>query len=596
MITEIYKLGKFSIQNGIKVEDRTTGKIIFINIDPENLSDKKFTITVEDYIPENKDRYLYEEGESKGNNSAPFAPLTEPEKTIEKKIIVYIKELISESQNPQIKSLIKDFQIKSLENIKKTLIEYQKEIINKVEEEQKQIKQNKETKNDKIFISLKIKQNNEYKYLGDIPEIKELHYLLKEQKLKSNLNDSDSICSFCLEEKRVGPATNKVFKFYTVDKLGFIASSQIIKFDDSKSWQNYPVCIECHHILLQSKKLLQKNFSFSIENFRYYLIPCLIVDNPQAQEELMEIIQLTEKKQTLKDIDRITTDQEEILSLLSDKNFLYFYIMLYEESNSAERILLLIEDIPPTTFKKIFEAKKQTEELIKNLNYHKYNHKYNLSKLKKFFISKKATLTIDSEKFLLDFIEKLFKLQPINYNLLIKYFILNLQHYINIEPLTNFDTHVLDAISNILLFYNLGLIKINNYELNEGGDEMLENFFKQYNLDTLDKQGIFLLGALTRILLEEQKNKLNNNMPFLNKLKSLKMNKRDILELFPSVVNKLYEYEIENKAINILKQEISDKLLKSSFNLSNEELNFYFTCGLSLHNKIKEIYGGDKNE
>ncbi|MCX7759235.1 MAG: TM1802 family CRISPR-associated protein, partial [bacterium] len=244
-------------------------------------------------------------------------------------------------------------------------------------------------------------------------------------------------------------------------------------------------------------------------------------------------------------------------------------------------------------------AKYKTKEIIQKYNtLKKYNPNYNISKLRRFFISKEKLLTIDSEKFFLEFIEKIFKIQPVNQSLLIKYTLITLKNIINNlykfeGEIFNFETCVLDSLSNLLFFTNLGIVEICYFC---GGGKMFENIYKDLNLDTYNKQGLFMLGCICRILLDKQRERLNN-MPFLNKLKSLKMNKKDFQELLPFVINKFYEYDSYGKIQDILSKEISEKLLRSDWNLSNEEMNFYFACGMALYRNVKQIvYGGDYSE
>lgn len=591
MIEQIFEFTKFLLNQNENIQTASTeGKIIFINANPE---EKEVFVSVEDYINENKNLYI--QGDSKGNKPALFAPLTEPQKTTEK-IKKFIEKISNESKKMKKETI--DFQ--------QILQQLDEKLIDKIKEELKQIKSNKIFKDQKIFLGIKIYHDGKYKYPGEIEIIRNISKKIEEDKLKENLNKS--ICSFCKEEKEnISDQTNNVFKFYTVDKPGFIAGSQINNFQKEKSWKNYPVCLDCYEILKKSKEILKNKLSFSMEGIKYYLIPSIIFTKKEAYEEIQTIMELRNKKQELKEAERITNEQDEILFLLKDKNFLYFYLLFYEEDNSAERILLLVEDIPPSNFKKIFESKHKTETIIEKYAFKNYDYHYYLSKLKKFFITKQGSLTIESKKFFLDYLESIFKLKKINKNLLIKHFILNLQNSVqklNDRPY-DFDTLVFDSISNFLFFINLGLIDLDNlfsykeeseFKEEVGGDYMLDKIYSDLKLDNEDKQGLFILGILTRLLLEEQRKRLNNT-PFFNKLKSLRMTKKDFMDLLPQIINKFQEYDYYSKIQEILYPEASEKLLKSKWEMSNEEMNFYFATGMSLYRKVKDIiYGGDNND
>ncbi|MCS6955409.1 MAG: TM1802 family CRISPR-associated protein, partial [Candidatus Calescibacterium sp.] len=532
MINPIYELTKLLNQQDVNLSNtKEEGKIIFINLDIKN---KETSIIIEDYIDHKRNLYLYNVGETKGTTPAIFAQITEPQKTFSK-IRSFFNKIYEFSQDMNEKIL--------LNKIIYILEKNSDEIIEKISQEINEIKSNKLYKKNKVFLGVKIQEDSSPKYPGEIKIIRALEATVKEKKLTSNLEKT--VCYFCQQEKDVSSEANTVYKFYTVDKPGFISSSQIIKFEKSKSWINYPVCIECYEILKKSKEILKNKLSFNMEGIKYFLIPVIAIDEPYAYQQIIEIIELIDKRQMLEETERITTDQQEIFSLLKDKNFIYFYLAFYEEINSAERILLVLEDIPPTNFHKIFQAKYKTKEIIQKYNtLKKYNPNYNISKLRRFFISKEKLLTIDSEKFFLEFIEKIFKIQPVNQSLLIKYTLITLKNIINNlykfeGEIFNFETCVLDSLSNLLFFTNLGIVEICYFC---GGGKMFENIYKDLNLDTYNKQGLFMLGCICRILLDKQRERLNN-MPFLNKLKSLKMNKKDFQELLPFVINKFYEYD-----------------------------------------------------
>jgi CRISPR-associated protein Csh1 len=119
-----------------------------------------------------------------------------------------------------------------------------------------------------------------------------------------------------------------------------------------------------------------------------------------------------------------------------------------------------------------------------------------------------------------------------------------------------------------------------------------EEIFERYgkSLNTPSKRGIFLLGALTQMLLNLQYH-LRNSAPFMKKLKSLKMNEQDIRGLLAEVQNKFIEYDRYDVGKRELAKEISDLFLQSGedWKLSIDEMNYYFACGMNLYEKISEI-------
>ena len=125
---------------------------------------------------------------------------------------------------------------------------------------------------------------------------------------------------------------------------------------------------------------------------------------------------------------------------------------------------------------------------------------------------------------------------------------------------------------------------------------MMESRFEEFfaglspMLSTPAARGIFLLGVLTELLLNVQFAK-RGSKPFLKQLKGLRLTEKDIRGLLPKVQNKLTEYESFDKGKRQLAEDISTYLLQSgeSWDLSIDEINFYFAAGMNLANKLTGI-------
>jgi CRISPR-associated protein Csh1 len=77
----------------------------------------------------------------------------------------------------------------------------------------------------------------------------------------------------------------------------------------------------------------------------------------------------------------------------------------------------------------------------------------------------------------------------------------------------------------------------------------------------------------------------------MKKLKSLKMDDRDIKALLPKVQNKLEEYDSFDKGKRLIATEASKYLLEASegWRMSVDEINFYFACGMNMYDEIATI-------
>ena len=144
--------------------------------------------------------------------------------------------------------------------------------------------------------------------------------------------------------------------------------------------------------------------------------------------------------------------------------------------------------------------------------------------------------------------------------------------------------HVLKSLMLLLLFNDLNLIK---------GEKIMdsdnEEFYMGLILDSPSKKATFLLGVLTRKLMNIQYKELGST-PFYNKLWGLSLDQKKIHKLYPMVVNKLQEYNAGY--MRGLEEEISRNLIKSEndWKLNRDETSYYFVLGFTLPNfdKIEE--------
>jgi len=152
-------------------------------------------------------------------------------------------------------------------------------------------------------------------------------------------------------------------------------------------------------------------------------------------------------------------------------------------------------------------------------------------------------------------------------------------------------------LMNVLFFAELKILKTG--EENFVPSKLFEDIFELYgpHLDRPEKKALFLLGALTQMLLKKQQNE-RNSQPFLKQLKGLKMKEKDFLGLLPKVQDKLQQYNALDPKKKVLAEEISDFFLRAGtgWKLSVDEMNFCFVSGMNLVHHIENILYGNKHE
>lgn len=117
-------------------------------------------------------------------------------------------------------------------------------------------------------------------------------------------------------------------------------------------------------------------------------------------------------------------------------------------------------------------------------------------------------------------------------------------------------------------------------------DNKYENFFEEHDefFSSATKKAVFLEGVLAQKLLNIQYQE-RKATPFRNRLNSLKMKEKIIKRLLPEITEKLEQYD--KNYYRELEEVISEYLLHAKFEISDDELSFYFTMGMNLANKFK---------
>jgi len=194
----------------------------------------------------------------------------------------------------------------------------------------------------------------------------------------------------------------------------------------------------------------------------------------------------------------------------------------------------------------------------------------------------------DLDKYFLEVIDSVFKGKKLDFSFLTKFFMQPIRK----EFVTDsyYLPRIKDAMMCMSFFEKLGLINFEEEEVM--GKSIFEEIFAKYgkSLNTSAKRGIFLLGVLTQMLLNKQYSE-RSSKPFMKKLKSLKMDEKDIKSLLPEIQNKLEEYDAFDKGKGIIAKEASRYLLEAGENwkMSIDEINYYFACGMNLFEEVAHV-------
>ncbi len=559
MITAMREIGELVSESTLGIKRQIEGKVLAVLLNLENQSYEG--VEIEDFDPEKIGKYLYKERASKGNSPAPFCPLTEAAKTYSK-IEVWFKNCVK---------LHKGLSSSDLSFVNKAAIlavSKKDEIVESIKDKMEDLR--------KVRAFLTVKLNR--KYLGEYEVLRDC--FTKSEELRRKKSSSLGLCSICSQLSQEVSGTANVFKFYTIDKPGFISGG----FRKDLAWKNYPVCSDCFRAIENGRKFIENNLNYRFYGLSYLLIPRLLFGSKDLLKDILHLLSDSVKRISLKERikKRITNDENEILEYLSEqKDFLTLNFLFLQKQQSAERILLLIEDVLPSRIRKIFEAKDHVEAL--------FGEEFNLGKIRTFFFkSDENKRESDLDKYFLEIVACLFRGRKINFSFLAKFYMAVLRREFINERYFSFRTK--DALMVSLFLEYLGLI--NFMEETAMEESLWDSFFKKYGKSFTHpaKRGIFLLGALTQLLLNKQYQD-RQAKPFMKKLKSLKMDERDIKGLLPEVQSKLEEYDSFDKGKRLIASEISENFLMAGdgWKMTVDEINYYFACGMNLADAVAEM-------
>lgn len=545
--------------------------MVELKSDPDNLYEWNFTgVTSEETkFGDKSSLYLYRRRGANGANYSPTALITDLEKTWNTRVLSWFSYVGS------MKSHLSESTMAFFQSVDSALQKNTVEIITACRWHQ-------ETSKHSFGISIKL----DSKYLGEYAEFYAAFQQLVQAK-DLEVYAEEKHCSVCGADGVNVIGNLNVFKFYTLDKPGYISG----KFQASHAWRNYPVCFSCKSQIEAGKAYLQKNLSFNFYGLSYLIVPKWLFPSEESGYILNNIGQW-QHKQKISDPDlynRLTRDEREILEILSEEtnqlqfDFLFLKI---EQSGAVERVLLHLEDIHTNRLRQLFEAKREVERKFE-LKQHDLFH---FGRIRTFFSkSSSDKKNYDLDKYFLMIVNHIFTRKEIDFTFLIHHFMREIRSRLYDEKQPVYYV-IRDAALILHYFRHIGILPWKE------GQRMREDAYTEVirkygtKLDQPVKEGLFLLGALTQILLDIQRRN-RNATPFEKQLKGLRMNRTELMRLLNKTVDKLRAYNEYGSRMEELVAAISARLLDSngSWKMSVDEMNFYVATGMALKSEINAV-------
>lgn len=507
---------------------------------------------------------LLRKASSNGTNYGPSAQVTETEKTLIKKIVPWFQEAAKDSEREE--------EQKALSAIYDLLIRNQEDIIGIIKE--KAVK----AKNVNYMLSVRLNEKVPYK----VPMF--FHYY--EKKIRKKIVGEDNrtgTCCLCGKKDVSLLPKLDVFKFYTLDKPGFVNGG----FREEDIWRNCPVCTSCEPVLREGKKYVLNNLHFKFVGLDYYLIPSSTCGEMRLELLLSRLLDITNKSFSLKEtaeneFQSLSGDIFEDLSEQEDINS--YRILFFRKDNAAERILLDIKDVFPSRFSVLYSAKHKIEAIYEGITGEKFTFRYFRNYLSK---SEPNSRVYDLDNNFLALTQAIFKKQKVSLKALLPFYMNNIRRaFLNDE----YFFHVtMRAWIGVQYLQEIECMDKKEEEIKM--DVRLEEVLKPYNIGLDDdiKKALVLTGVLVQKVMNIQAMNLDGSTPFFNRLKGLKMREADVKGVIKEALKLMQEYKNFSNASKMISEAIMELILSTSpdkWGLSTDELNFYVAGGMTLSRKI----------
>ncbi len=447
---------------------------------------------------------------------------------------------------------------------------------------------------DTYILTLKINEAyiGESHYFDSIREKTRNELLSPYYTNSKEIRKQNKSCSLCLEKEKEVWGYVSTFNFYAVKtEYPPIAGG----FDQNSTWKNYPVCPDCAVKLKRSKSALTKYMRYSLYGISYFILPSFILDDKEKNTEIMNLFFQKEHLGRFhidpQNRKKISADENEILDLLAQSdNQLCYNLFFFEENNSEFKILMSMDEVFPSQLKAVFQAKKKVE---RHTVFHEIpgllgkntvaDLEFRLDLLKEFFpINSK--IYGDFKKSFLEITRSIFLQKEVSFSFILQQIMKHITHKFANNEGIYYTT--LKSFMLLKFLKYLGMIPSANINQKEVAVEALyQNFFDEHSdfFDTNIKKAIFLEGVLCQHLLDVQYQN-RKATPFRSHLNGMKLNPKLIQKLLPEMIEKFDQYD--SRYYRKLETSIAELFIDSDFNLSNDEISYYFVLGMSLNKQL----------
>ena len=443
----------------------------------------------------------------------------------------------------------------------------------------------------------KVRENAAEEYYKDF-------YTLKDKKITGK----NMVCSMCMAVQEELWGYVSIYNFYT-SKTDFAPIAGGL--NKELAHRNYPVCPDCAAKLKKLRPVVDKYFKFKFCGFDYLLIPQVIEQNQDSKlmDKVIDIMvaQYDSDPGALLNLDArlgefslgkrkkmIDGYSKEIFDYLAETNNAASYTMLFYAINNAEfKILLTIEDVFPSQFRELYDAKQKAEahDVFQNLPGKEkgelYDLEFRFDTLKE-FLPINDRIEGDFSKAFLETTRSIFTQKQLSFSYLLQRIMAKIR-----RRFSNDQNYELTTRKAFLLLKFMSYLGILNTTTNNANKEVamtgkFADFFQEHQdfIDSGAKQCVFMTGVLTQLLINIQLSD-KGSAPFRKRLNNMKLNQNLVYRIFTEAKEKLEQYG--KNYYRELEADIAELMVKGGMEkLSNDEISFLFTLGMTLYKKFKE--------
>jgi CRISPR-associated protein Csh1 len=166
-------------------------------------------------------------------------------------------------------------------------------------------------------------------------------------------------CAICHSQLKSALNLDKVFAFATFDKKGFLPG---MDNSEDAAAKVFPVCDQCYKMLSEGHNVIDAKFLDvrSIRNVRIYIVPELLLSKANlkaASNKVKNFLQVGLKKESFLS-EKVLEQEDEIV----------FHFVFWEKNQAQERLLLTVEDVPPSRLQRLEELWKDSVRATKRGN------------------------------------------------------------------------------------------------------------------------------------------------------------------------------------------------------------------------------------